>query len=251
MLTLVAYYGQKPLALARLIQKLQQQLTDQLGKNFIPYELEQVHATIIGCEGIRDDRGIINHWFATLRGETKYIDFVGLINYLQQTPHLPLEIVFSGYQPERDYGFLSRQQHPCDRSLTIQTIKSQASTKDNAIPVMLGWSMKNNLITSAIDRLRRDCQQVNLLHKYHARDSDVDNDLYLRLGTIEGVTKESLTTVHGQIICQMQHLAPTKIPLSQDDLAIVKYRELSLSVTSTQTYKITDLRENPEILIGL
>lgn len=260
MLSLVAYYGAKPAALAELIQTLQQELTDKLGENFLPYALEQVHATIIGCEGTRDDRGIINHWFASLREETRYIDFTGLIDYLQQTPHLPLEITFSGYQPERDYGFLSRQQHPRDRSFSIQVVKSQTSTNQTTknqnpteptgIPVLLGWSMENELITQAIDTLRRDCQQFNLLHKYHAKPEDLDNDLYLRLGTIKGIEPRELNAINQQIICQLQQAIPTRISLSKDDLAIVNYQELSLPTSSTKVHKLQNLRENPERLVG-
>ena len=248
MLTLVAYYGKKSAALATLIKTHQQELTTRLGANFIPYELEQVHATIIGCEGTRDEQGIVSHWFTSLRGEMRYIDFVGLIKYLSQIPHLPLEIVFGGYQSAQNYRFLSRRQHPRDRSFTIQTTATQDPTNLQGIPVMLGWSMENNLITLAIDNLRRDCQQFNLLHKYHAKDSDLDNDLYLRLGTITGVNSNALTTVGEQMIYQMQQIPPTKVSLSQDDLAIVDYQELSLPTTSTQVHKLKSLRENPEII---
>ena len=52
-LTLVSHYGPKPPTLARLIIELQQLLAQQLGTSFVPYALEQVHATVVGLEGLR------------------------------------------------------------------------------------------------------------------------------------------------------------------------------------------------------
>ena len=41
-------------------------------------------------------------------------------------------------------------------------------------------------ISFAIDDLRRNLQQFNLLHQDHQTPDAIDNDFYLRLGTISG-----------------------------------------------------------------
>ena len=51
--TLVAYYGpKKPPALATLLLEMQQLTRRHFGDSFEPYELDQMHATLIGLESI-------------------------------------------------------------------------------------------------------------------------------------------------------------------------------------------------------
>ena len=53
--SLVAFYGDKPIELVNSIARLQEYLTNHqlLQGKFVPYQLEQVHGTIIGCEGFK------------------------------------------------------------------------------------------------------------------------------------------------------------------------------------------------------
>ena len=77
--SLVAFYGDKPIELVNLITRLQTHLANHslLGKKFTPYQIEQVHGTIIGCEGYKTDLGIITRWFKERRQITKYINISG------------------------------------------------------------------------------------------------------------------------------------------------------------------------------
>ncbi|MEY4520689.1 MAG: hypothetical protein RLZZ499_3289, partial [Cyanobacteriota bacterium] len=128
--SLVAFYGNKPVELASLIQKLQTHLANHqlLQDKFFPYQLTQVHGTIIGCEGWKTNLGVVNQWFQEKRQETKYIDFAGLINYLQHQVDLPITIRFAGYDRNINYNFLSRDQHLYHRSFQLQSVD------DNTIP---------------------------------------------------------------------------------------------------------------------
>lgn len=63
--SLVAFYRNKPPQLTALIDELQTYLdrTSLLKGKFQSYPLEQIHGTIIGCEGIKTKQGIISKWF--------------------------------------------------------------------------------------------------------------------------------------------------------------------------------------------
>ena len=241
--SLVAYYGNKPLELQQLIVELQQIIKD-IATNFIAYDIKQVHATIIGCEGVKTKSGIINKWFYSLRNEIRYINYAGLLNYFLTSQILPLNICFGGYQLNTDYKFLSRDRHPADRSFQLQT-----SQNNTLIPIVIGWSLQEQIITTDIDRIRLDLQQFNCLHKYHKNPDDVDNDVYLRLGTIIGeFTLELITTIKQKVDRYLQHQKPTIVPLSKDNLAIVKYQNLSLPISTTEIYSLPDLYNNPKLI---
>ena len=73
-LSLVAFYGDKPSPLTDLITDLQQYLRelDLLSGKFTSYQLPQVHATLIGCEGWKTTEGIVSQWWYAKRNQTKY-----------------------------------------------------------------------------------------------------------------------------------------------------------------------------------
>ena len=236
--SLVAFYGHKPQPLINLIQKLQEAIAQHnlVQEQFIPYQLEQVHGTIIGCEGISTESGIISHWFHHNRGEDRYIDFAGLINYLNYQINFPLRIHFGGYQPEQEYNFRSREQHLYLRSFQLQ--ESAAQT----IPVLIGWTWRGDRISGEIDNLRRSLQQFNLLHKYHGTPDAVDNDFYLRLGTI---TTSLTSTAIAAIATDMRNLLaaqpPIQIAINQQDLAFAQYQDLLLTPATTKVIPVTEI----------
>lgn len=52
--SLVAFYGNKSPEFTLLIQELQQHLSDLLPGVFERYALESIHATLLGCEGVKN-----------------------------------------------------------------------------------------------------------------------------------------------------------------------------------------------------
>ncbi|MEM9506866.1 MAG: hypothetical protein AAGA16_04165 [Cyanobacteria bacterium P01_E01_bin.35] len=237
-LSLVAFYGHKPQPLINLIQKLQESIANHslVQKKFIPYQLEQVHATIIGCEGVAAESGIISHWFHHKRQEDRYINFAGLINYLNYQIDFPLRIHFGGYQPDQEYNFRSREQHLYLRSFLLQESASQI------IPVLIGWTWRGDRISLAIDNLRRSLQQFNLLHKYHGIPDAVDNDFYLRLGKI---TTSLTSTAIAEIATDMRNFLAgspaVEITVSQKDLAFAQYQDLLLTPATTKVIPVTEI----------
>ncbi len=238
-LSLVAFYGDKPVELSSLINKLQKRIVNHelIQNKFIPYQLEQVHGTIIGCEGLVTDSGIISKWFYEQRQETKQIDFPGLINYLQHQINFPITIRFGGYNPQQEYNFLSREQHLSLRSLQLQPANNQT------IPIVIGWSWKNNGVSREIDKLRRNLQQFNLLHKYHSNPDAIDNDFYLRLGTI---TKKLTLDEENAIAADLRNLlstqAPLYIPINLNNITFVQYQDLLLPPATTKVIPISQFQ---------
>lgn len=140
--SLVAFYHHKPPLLRALINELQTYLsqTSILKEKFQSYSIEQIHGTIVGCEGFKTEQGIINKWFLENRQEIRYMDLEGLSQYFQKSDRFPLTLRFGGYHPYLDYEFLSRNQHPFTRSFQLQI-----SAKKTTIATLMGWPWKKKL----------------------------------------------------------------------------------------------------------
>ena len=226
--TLVALYGDKPSPLSQLIANIQNYLT-KLPK-FTPYQIEQVHGTVIGCEGLKKREGIISQWFYLNRHEIRYLDCGSWLEYLQNSNFFPLNICFGGYKLDRDYNFLSRAQHPYNRSFQLQKIDNTTY-----IPVLIGWPKRDGLITLELDNLRRDAQKFNFLHKYHDTADRIDNDFYLRLGSInDSLSTDRVATIEHHFRQILTKRAALTISLSPKNLAFARYRDLSLPMMRTQ-----------------
>ena len=226
--SLVAFYGEKPAPLIQLLENIQNYLT-QL-PYFTPYQIEQIHSTVLGCEGFKTTEGIISQWFYSRRQEIRYLDCDNWLKYLEDGSFCPLNICFAGYKRDRDYNFLSRNQHPYYRSFQLQKIN-----ETSYIPILIGWTKKNELITRDLDNLRRDAQQFNFLHKYHSQAHSIDNDCYLRLGTIyNSLPTETIATLENQIQQLLSQSLAINLTLSSKDLGFTQYLEPSLPLATTK-----------------
>lgn len=240
--SLVAFYGKKTTQLIALIENLQRYLENHkiIQRKFTPYQLEQVHGTIIGIEGLKTKSGVINKWFYEVRQETRYIDFPSLINYFQHRASFPMTIRFGGYDSSVDYNFLSRNQHLYFRSFQLHQSANQT------IPVLIAWSWKNNSVSLGIDNLRQTLQQFNLMHKYHptpdAIYNAIDNDFYLRLGTIDALlTSEEIQAIATEIRNVLATQPALYIPIELDDLAFAQYQDLSLTPETTKVIPVSEI----------
>ena len=237
--SLVAFYYHKPSSLIELIDELQTCLnqTSILKEKFQDYQIEQVHGTILRCEGIRTKQGIINKCFLKNRQEIKYIDLEGLSQYFQSSDLFPLTFRFGGYHPHLDYKFLSRNQHPCTRSFQLQL-----STKKTTIAILIGWPFNQDYISLDLEDLRRNAQRFNFLHKHHSLPQTIDNDFYLRLGIFQEPLKpEELYLVQKKIGKILQTKPPIYISLEKQDLAFVKYQDPSLPLETTQITYLSEV----------
>ena len=220
--TLVAHYGPKPASLATLLRHLQKNLSTSLGRAFQLYDIDQVHATIVGLEGCRVDGGIRS------KRSGKLLDFSGVVEFLRGGEFSPIHVRVGGYSESRGYPFLSRDAHPHLRSFSIQ--------EDTA--VAMGWPVENGNHPDSLDRLRRSFQQFGVRHKWHTTDEAVDNDCFLVLGRIDrdGLDDKILQAAAASIRADLATALQTMLEISRDTISFVGYVDSRLPPESSKMY---------------
>jgi hypothetical protein len=169
----VAFYGPKTGRLRELLAGVQALIAAQVGDDFLPYSLEQVHATLIALDGVRDGGAVINEYSLAHAGVRREMDLPRVMDILARRFATPLPVRVGGFRPDQAPPFTSRGQHPAQRSFSVQ---------DRAF-VLVGWptaSVAGN--GRPLDDLRREMNAAGLLHRYHASPGDVDNDLHMVVG---------------------------------------------------------------------
>jgi hypothetical protein len=71
-----------------------------------------------------------------------------------------------------------------------------------------------------LDELRREMNTANVLHKYHARATDVDNDLYLVVGHHTGAPADALARATAAVREKLA-AAPADLAIGLTDVKIV------------------------------
>jgi hypothetical protein len=227
--TIVAYYGRKPPQLLDFLVRVQTRIGMALGSAFEPYESRQVHATIVGLEGVLRRDQLLNQNFLALRGQAKAVSLIDVIDLLHDTKLLPMEIQIGGFRPGVDYGFLSRGLSPSVRSFSLR----------NGIAVGIGWPVANGRYPDTLDRLRRAFQDIHVLHKYHQTASDVDNDLYFVLGRYSANVSDVSLDGAEREIAQYFSANPRILPLRLEDLSVASYTDEALPMTATAVLPAT------------
>ena len=184
----VAFYGLKTGRLREFLVEVQALIAEQVGGDFRPYSLEQVHATLIALDGVRDPGtgAIVNDYLLTHAGVRREMDLPRVMDILAQRFATPLRVRIGGFRQDQGTPFTSRGQHLAMRTFCVQ---GQAF-------VLMGWPAAS--LTGAgptqepLDELRREMNEANVLHKYHVRATDVDNDLYLVVGHHTGAAAGAL-----------------------------------------------------------
>jgi hypothetical protein len=240
-LTLVSHYGPKLAPFAEKIRLLQSLIAEQLGRRFEPYTAEQVHGTIIGLEGARFGARIRNENFRRFRGEERFINFQGLLDFLRAQPEPDWEVRVGGYDLACDYGFTSAGRHPFLRSFSVR----------GEIAVAMGWPHRSGSFVSSLDELRRALQYFGALHKWHQRESDVDNDFFFVLGRVPPDTESAQRDAAQHII--REHLAaePLLAPVTRATLSFVAYLDPQLPPETSQTLRLNDLQVTASLLAGI
>jgi len=219
-LTAVAFYGHKPPQLRDLIARCQQSICARIGGDFVPYELAQVHATLIGLEGVWTEGRLVQAHFAQ-GGVERPLDLAGLTDFLLHTPLLPMQMRLGGFEPSQDYGFTSFGRHPAERSFDIQR---------TGAAVLMGWPFATARASDALYRLRREFLRFNARHKYHRSDEDIDNDLYFVLGTLDdqAATDADRTEVTRSIRAELSNVEPIVLDLDRTWISLVTYEDRRL-----------------------
>ena len=234
--TLVAFYGPKPQPFSNLLRSCQDKLAKLLRSSFHPYDIEQIHGTLVGLEGFRERELIINQNFAEHRGQRLNMDLDAILQLLRSSHLLPMKIHIGGFKPYKDYGFTSRGQHPYVRTFTIQ---------DRAAVVM-GWPVFTKHDPAPLDRLRQSFQAVNVLHKFHKRSENVDNDFFFVIGRVDRSPQENEFDIQEAEHVIREHLAglqPFQVHLDLAQLFVVGYLDTQLPVSTSCWFKVDDLKD--------
>lgn len=251
--TWVALYGEKSTEFSDAILQCQQQITHLLGDAFQPYDLWQVHATILGLERIHE-LTYENRNFFQFRGESKTMNLAGFLNWIRSNHHIPFHIQIGGFE-DRDYPFVSRGQKPYDRTFSIQGNKA----------VLMGWSIQKAVMgedsapqdspqyPNILDEIRRSAQQFNILHSYHRQPTDTDNDFYLRIGLVNSsaLHPPMVKTLEKTIRQCLGQMKPLILEVNPSRLYLAAYTDETLPKTSTNFWAIEDDILTPSFLEGL
>jgi hypothetical protein len=176
LVTVVSLYGPKDEPLRGLLARVQAIAAQRLGAAFTPYSPEQVHGTLIVLGGHRDDTGaIVNEHYLDYRGERRRMDFDQVQRLLLAHLAEPLLIRIGGFGPRDDAPFASQGLPLHERSF---------SAFGGAL-VLIGWPVLS-LATAGrsrpLDALRRAMTAAGVLHRYHAKPADVDDDFHAVVG---------------------------------------------------------------------
>jgi hypothetical protein len=247
-MTVVALYGDKSSDFATLITRCQELGRGVLGAGFRPYDPSQIHATIFGLER-KIGLPFYNANFSRYRGRDLVMNLEGILDYLRRCGLFPLEVQVGGYG-KRDYPFISRQASPYERSFSVQgdkvvvmgwPIRGKPFQQPPATPS--AWVQEARLYPLTLDVVRHAVQAYGVLHAYHRALTDVDNDLFFRIGLL--VDQTSVTeTVRDALEAEVRQFFSVQPPLILDvgleQVSIALYDEDTLPPSSTRVWSLAD-----------
>ncbi len=241
----VALYGPKTGPVRDVLAGVQAMVAEHIGNRFLPYSLDQIHATLIALNAVPDPvtRAIVNEYYLTHQGTAVGMDLRRVMDILAARFAHPLQVRIGGHQQHREIPFTSRGQHLFDRAFSAQ---------DDAF-VLVGWPVISLApaaggagMARPVDELRRDMNAANLLHRYHFRDTDVDNDLHLVIGhhacAEAGTVARAVGAVREKLAAD-----PVDFAIGLDDVKIVA----ADSHTLAPPLYVSDIPADEAILRGL
>ena len=214
----VAFYGPKTGRLRDLLTGVQALIAEHVGADFRPYTLEQVHATLIALNGVREGGGtVVNEYLLEHAGVRQKMDLPRVMDILAQRFAVPLRVRIGGFRPEAAIPFTSRGQHLAERTFSVQ----------GEAFVLMGWPADSlagvegsSRTRRPLDELRRAMNAAGVLHRYHARPADVDNDLHLVVGHHAGAPAGALARATAAVRDKLA-ADPADLAIGLSDVTIV------------------------------
>jgi hypothetical protein len=207
----VAFYGPKTGRLRELLTGVQALIAEHVGADFRPYTLDQVHATLIALNGVRDGGTVVNEYLLEYAGVRREMDLPRVMDILARRFAVPLRVRIGGFRPEAAVPFTSRGQHLAERTFSVQ---------GDAL-VLVGWPADSLAGAGmALDELRREMNAAGALHRYHARPADVDNDLHLVVGHHAGAPAGALARATAAVRDKLA-ADPADLAIGLSDVTIV------------------------------
>jgi len=207
----VAFYGPKTGRLRELLTGVQALIAEHVGGDFRPYALDQVHATLIALNGVRAGGTIVNEYLLEHAGERREMDLPRVMDILARRFATPLRVRIGGFRPGQAVPFTSRGQHVAERSFSVQ----------GEAFVLVGWPAESLAGAGRpLDDLRREMNAAGVLHRYHARPGDVDNDLHLVVGHQAGAPAAALARATAAVRDKLAG-DPADLAIALSDVTIV------------------------------
>jgi hypothetical protein len=207
----VAFYGPKTGRLRELLTGVQALIAEHVGAGFRPYTLEQVHATLIALNGVREGGTIVNEYLLEHAGVRQEMDLPRVMDILARRFAAPLRVRIGGFRPDQAVPFSSRGQHLAERTFSVQ----------GEAFVLVGWPADSLAGAGRpLDELRRELNAAGVLHRYHARADDVDNDLHLVVGHHAGAPASALARATAAVRDKLA-ADPADLAIGLSDVKIV------------------------------
>ena len=207
----VAFYGPKTGRLRELLTGVQALIAEHVGAAFRPYTLEQVHATLIALNGVREGGTIVNEYLLEHAGVRREMDLPRVMDILDRRFAVPLRVRIGGFRPGQAAPFTSRGQHLAERTFSVQ----------GEAFVLVGWPADSLAgVGMALDELRREMTAAGALHRYHTRPADVDNDLHLVVGHHAGAPAGALARATAAVRDKLA-ADPADLAIGLSDVKIV------------------------------
>ena len=207
----VAFYGPKTGRRRESLTGVQALIVEHVGGDFRPYTLEQVHATLIALNGVREDGTIVNEYMLEHTGERREMDLPRVMDILARRFATPLRVRIGGFRPEQAVPFTSRGQHLAERTFSVQ----------GGAFVMVGWPADSLAGAGMpVDELRREMNAAGVLHRYHTGPADVDNDLHLVVGHHAGAPAGALARATAAVRDKLA-ADPADLAIGLSDVTIV------------------------------
>ncbi|OUR92765.1 hypothetical protein A9Q81_15700 [Gammaproteobacteria bacterium 42_54_T18] len=227
-LTLISFYGSKTDELHQLINSCIQKIQKSpLGELFRPYDINQIHGTIIGMEKVIKAHTFYNHNIAAETKNNVTMDFSHFLTTVHQ--NFPMTIQFGGFHPSFK-EFTSAGQLPNTRTFQIQWINKKVT--------LLGWPSISGGVTNQLSNIRTSfLENCNISHKYKN-----DNDLFMVLGEISHPNSVSIseklqltldTEQLEKSIRDYLYKHPIITALDLNALSIAQYTNPTLPITHT------------------
>jgi hypothetical protein len=170
-----------------------------------------VHATLIALNGVREDGRIVNEYLLEHAGERREMDLPLVMDILARRLATPLRVRIGGFRPGQQVPFTSRGQHLAERSFSVQ----------GEAFVLVGWPATSLAGAGRpLDDLRREMNAAGVLHRYHARPADVDNDLHLVVGHHAGAPADALARATAAVRDELA-ARPADLAIGLSDVTIV------------------------------
>lgn len=235
----VAFYGPKAGPLREFLTGVQARIAAEIGPAFLPYSLEQIHATLIALDGDRDPETgtVVNTFYLIHQGRRVEMNLPQAMDILLRRFERPLPVRLGGFAAEQRVPFTSRGWHLFDRAFSVQ---------GNAF-VLVGWPAASLTgPATPLDDLRREMTEANVLHRYYASERAADNDLHMVVGHHADAPADALA--RAQVAVRDQLAAhPFEFEIGIDDVKVVA----SGSRTMAPPLYVSDIPADAEAVLAL